>query len=325
MLYYTRANESPASIAMRCTGRLNPNLAERIRYANLGSIAQIGAIGPYYAPDRFIWVPWNDDIDGIEQAYIVRQLDWLDIHQREMLAGLAKRDIDVVTVAHAHQLAAYMNYRMGHGEKDNYFSWLGDKAKDFFGGAVAFEYHHMARFDVAIDNVKEKLLKVKSLAEQGLKEQCHSAREEFRRSFKTLHGLYGEDIKRFKIDRDVIYNKYRSMEYFAMRDGVKIMDTPEVEQAIKFTKYCKHLVHGMIIAGIVDNAIEIREAYKSGGPWIRLAIEDSLEILAAAGIAFLVGVIFTGGGWAVILAAATTETVLNTLADYEIEKEMGTR
>jgi len=323
MLYFTLPNESPASIAMRISGRLNPNLAEKIRYANLGSIAQLGAIGPYYAPNRFIWIPWRDNLGSIRRSYIVRQLDWLDINKRTMLATFAKRNIDVMTVAHAHQLAAYMNYRMGKDEKEGYFGWLGNTAMDFFGGAAAFEYHHMERFNAAIDDVKAKLLKLKSLAGPGLETDCQEARQEFRQSFKALHELYAEDIKRFKIDRDVIYANYRDMEYLARREGLKILDTPEVRQVVRLTKYCGHLAHGIWVFGIVHKGIEVHRAYEDGGPWIRLAIEDALEIAAAGVIGVVVSAIFTGGGWVVVVAAAATETIGNTLADYLIEKDYG--
>ena len=323
MLHFTRDSETPASIAQDFTSQPNLCLARAIRQINLDSIAQIGAVDRYYAPDRFIWIPWQDDIDQFEKEYIVRQLDWLNIRQRTMLANFAKRNIDVMTVVRAHRIAAYINYRMGKNEKqESFFGWIGDKAAEFFGAATAFEYEHLTKFDEAIDEVKEKLLKIKSLAEQGLKEEYHHARGEFRKSFKQLHALYEEDLRRFKISRDVLYTKYQDLEYFAMREGVKIMNIPEVSRVMKFAKYCGHVARIIWVAGVIKKGTELVEAYRDDGPWIRLAAEDVLEAGAAVLISGAIGLAFTGGGWVVVLAAGATDTIANTAVDFGIGKLM---
>lgn len=98
------------------------------------------------------------------------------------------------------------------------------------------------------------------------------------------------------------------------------MNTHEAKRLTLVSDCLKWVGRGLVAFNVVKDVAAIKYAYHHHQHWIKMAIEDSLEVLAGVGIGVLIGSAFVGGGWVVVISAGSVEAVMNILADEFIKK-----
>lgn len=81
----------------------------------------------------------------------------------------------------------------------------------------------------------------------------------------------------------------------------------------------KWVAEKYFIAQISADVVETIKAYEDHGHWIKMAIEDTLEVGAAIAIGAGVALVFASGGWVVVASAALVDITANAAVDKLIK------
>lgn len=319
LIYFTDVQDTPASIAAKVSGNNSAELAKKIRIANANTIAGVMRSGEYYAPNHPIVIPiyWDQrKDDSYFQEHVATRVNHLTPSERYNLVQAMKNGHDVHTLNHAATMAAAANVAMqSHG---NELSWR-NTAEDWAGAAMEFKARRMEHFEKTFNDVKEKLVALKKATESHSKELEHQARTDFKRSFTMMQENYHSEIEQFKLNESVLYRKSWKLERLVRQRSIEIMNTKELETALRVGRGIKFVAEKFFILKIADDIVDTEYAYWNHGPWFKMACEDTLEVIAAIGISAGLAAAFATGGWVVVLGVAAIDVIGNTIVDAGLD------
>src|SRR3989339_1741224 len=168
MLYFTHPMDTPEKIAYRSLGYSDANFADQIRQTNVQTLAyQTKPNSDFYSPYHPIWIPDETRISPFEQQQMIRSLEKVAPAPQRILIDLQKHGIDAVTAAHAHQMIALTNLKIGEGVNDPFFQQIYRYALEFLGGAAHAKEQRLMRFEQTLADIKTHLFQIKTAIEQG--------------------------------------------------------------------------------------------------------------------------------------------------------------
>ena len=319
LIYFTEVQDTPSSIAAKVSGGNNAELAKKIRLANANTIADTMRSGEYYTPNSPIVIPiyWDQrKDDGHFQGHVATRVNHLLPSERHNLVRVMRNGHDIHTLNHAATMAAVANLAtQSHG---NELSWT-NTAEDWMGAAMEFKARRMEHFEKAVNGVKEKLVALKKATESHSAALVHQARADFKHSFTLMQESYQTEMEQFKVNENALYRKSWKLERLARQRSIEVMNTKELDTALRVGRSIKFVAEKFFILKIADDIVDTEYAYWNHGPWVKMAMEDAAEVIGAVAISAGVGFFLASGGWVVLLGAATIDTVANMGFDDFVE------
>lgn len=316
MITFARPGDTPASITQRFLGNNDASFSEQIRLSNDNNLSSLVlSDNQFYAADRPLWIPdtQSPTINTTEQQRIMQHMQSLTNDDITTLRALSKRHISWDDITHSSSLIETAN--QATSENDDSFSWLGYAGKSF---SASLEYK-AKRLESFYDQIKDTSHKLADYAKAEGKTLLHESRTEFKHAYKRLQEGFTKELQQFRFEKNKLYRKYGKMAQAAREEGFDILHSHEALRMVKALKWIKRSASGLFYLEIGENIYEIEQAYEKHGHWIKMAIEDSCEVIAAIGIGIIAATVFTAGGWIAVLGIGAVEAGSNLLADYGIE------
>lgn len=329
MMILAKIGDTPDKIAARFKGQRpgKKELAHAIREENKKSLSWPAFSGDFYAPRYPVWIPSIKDPDAFERLHMMSYLQGIPEIALDHLEYLLQCQIDPMILARARDLAIYANHRMASGPDAAAFPWLGlalDKTAEFVAAGLDYKGDHLIKFTDSVDAVSKAMARFKNLNQLSdlndeAKALTQTAKTEFQAAFDRLQASFQADLQQFALERDALLVEYRDFEYLALKETLIVNNIKEVEKISKVGYYLKYAGKAYALLQATDYFIQVKDAYEKDGRWLRDAIEDLLKLLVTAAVPIIIGIMFVGGGWVVVLAAAGTDVILNTAFDGLID------
>ena len=237
-------------------------------------------------------------------------LDGDDIHHMSMMG---EQGITIDHMLHAHDLLTASNQITAAASSS--LAWLGYTAKSL---SFSLEYK-TKRMEQFYDQIKDASNCLVKYAESEGRTLVHETRTAFKHSFQELQSGFHDELSQFDFDKKVIYRKYGKLARLARETGFNIFSGEEAQRVVRVLKCLKCTAEGIFYLDIGYDMYRIREAYQKHGQWIKILIEDSLEVLVAVGIGIAASLLFTAGGWIAVLGIGAGEAAANIIGDKGID------
>src|SRR3990167_6583247 len=322
MIYFPEDHETAESIASKWNGGADASLALQIMDSNTISFGSRMFPGTnLYAADYPVWVPGmsSEEDPEIAQDAIVGFENLLP-YQRVIVANWVRSGFDLHTLAYANNLAMLATKAMTKESEDHWYSWF-EETCDWLKGSMHMRNKQLENFLEAVENLQAKLEKtLEAKAMKNAKQVYHQLRGQFKREYKIVQSQFAQEIERFHVSSNVIYRKFGKMEGAAEVRGLEILHTSEGADIVRMASRLERVVAGLWVVGISTGCYEVYESYKQHEPWIKEALNVTVDLGEAVVAGMFIAGFISSGGWAIAIVAGAADVAITSLVNYGTNK-----
>lgn len=322
MIYFTKNGETADQIAANFASHNDASLTNKIVEINRQTFANsMFPQSAIYAGNRAIWIPEENDPEPRVRNEILRRLDWLETNERDNLIQLSQHDIHYKTAKNAKMFAGVLS--MSLAEKlPSEFGWFKERSLEWGYSLGKLRFEHFDAVKNAFDQVTEKLIEYKNAGAH----LTDTLRNETKALYRTALADCNSVLEELDISNRAVFKSWTQLKGMIhhRKHIMNIFNLSELEDAIDVARCGKFIAGGLYwLYTIPHDVIEEVHAIKNHGHWFKLLAKDLAEVGFFFVAAAVAGFLFASGGWVVILAGATAETIVNVAADAVIEKSLG--
>jgi len=322
MLYFTRPNDTAASVAARfasCFEGLGQNdLASKILKENRESLAvRLYQSSDFLAPNRPLWIPTQDTSAHAPEQHtrreIIQTLDHICPSHLALLTQAQRDGVNIHQFVRANQLLEQVN--SGMQDKD-----IGLVGGAFAAGSVTrvvdLKEGRMSEFEKCIEDLHEKL---RSYVQAVDKETKRLARSGYKKAVLAINENFGYEIREYELNASKYYRKYWKALKWAQikKEGVAILDSSQAKEVARAAKHLKRLARGLFVIDIAAAGYDTIQAMREGKDWVKELGRDTVDIVSAPFAAEIIEdvvldtfFVFTPVGWIALIAVGVVEAGL---------------